>query len=104
MLQVCMACPRQQRILQGENTVVYAGVGQQGIKKREEMKGNAFGFRVAIRPGKRRALLDTPEWRLDDLSEIAKVYIRAKGEHPFRVIFVQPAGDRSGSLAFRRSV
>jgi len=31
------------------------------------MKCKAIGFRVAMRPGKRRALPDTPEGRLDDL-------------------------------------
>ena len=39
-----------------------------------------------MRPGKRRALPDIPEGRLDDLIEAAKAHIRAKGEHPFRVI------------------
>jgi IS5 family transposase len=39
-----------------------------------------------MRPGKRRALPDTPDGRLDDLSETARAPIRAKGEHPFRVI------------------
>jgi IS5 family transposase len=73
-------------LLHGEETVVYADSGYQGIEKREEMKGKAVGFRVAMRPGKRRALPDTPEGRLDDLIETAKAHIRAKGEHPFRVI------------------
>jgi IS5 family transposase len=73
-------------LLHGEETVVYADSGYQGIEKREEMKGKAIGFRVAMRPGKRRALPDTPEGRLDDLIETAKAHIRAKGEHPFRVI------------------
>ena len=50
------------------------------------MKGKAVGLRVAMRPGKRRALPDTPEGRLDDLIETAKAHIRAKVEHPFRVI------------------
>jgi hypothetical protein len=40
----------------------------------------------AMRPGKRRVLPDTPEGRLDDLVETAKAHIRAKVEHPFRVI------------------
>jgi IS5 family transposase len=39
-----------------------------------------------MRPGKRRVLPDTPEGRLDDLVETAKAPIRAKREHPFRVI------------------
>lgn len=73
-------------LLHGQETVVYADSGYQGIEKREEMKGKAIGFRVAMRPGKRRALPDTPDGRLDDLIETAKAHIRAKGEHPFRVI------------------
>ena len=73
-------------LLHGEETVVYADAGYQGIEKREEMQGRGIGFRVAMRPGKRRVLPDTPEGRLDDLVETAKAHIRAKGEHPFRVI------------------
>jgi IS5 family transposase len=66
--------------------VVYADSGYQGVEKREEMKGKAIGLRDAMRPGKRRALPDTPEGRLGDLIETGKAHIRAKGEHPFRVI------------------
>jgi transposase, IS5 family len=50
------------------------------------MEGKGIGFHVAMRPGKRRALPDTSEGRLDDLIETAKAHIRAKGEHSFRVI------------------
>jgi IS5 family transposase len=50
------------------------------------MAGRSTEFRVAMRPGKRRALLDTPDGKLQDLVETAKAHIRAKGEHPFRVI------------------
>ena len=73
-------------LLHGEETVVYADAGYQGIEKRDEMQGRGIGFRVAMRPGRRRVLPDTPEGRLDDLVETAKAHIRAKGEHPFRVI------------------
>ena len=73
-------------LLHGEETVVYADAGYQGIEKREEMQGRGIGFRVAMRPGKRRALPDTPEGRVDDLIETAKAHVRAKVEHPFRVI------------------
>jgi IS5 family transposase len=73
-------------LLHGDETVVYADAGYQGIEKREEMQGKGIGFRVAMRPGKRRALPDSPEGRLDDLIETAKAHIRAKGEHPFRVM------------------
>ena len=58
-------------LLHGEETVVYADAGYQGIEKRAEMEGKAVGFRVAMRPGKRRALPDTPEGRFDDLIETA---------------------------------
>jgi IS5 family transposase len=73
-------------LLYGKETVVYADAGYQGIEKRAEMQGREIGFRVAMRPRNRRVLPDTPENRLDDLVETAKAHIRAKGEHPFRVI------------------
>jgi len=73
-------------LLHGEETVVYADAGYQGIEKRDEMEGKGIGFRVAMRPGKRRVLPDTPEGRVDELIETAKAHIRAKVEHPFRVI------------------
>jgi len=43
-------------------------------------------FQVTMRPGKGRALPDTPDGRLENLVEAAKAHIRAKVEHPFRVI------------------
>jgi len=67
----------------------------QGIEKRPEMEGKGIGFRVAMRPGKRRALPDTPEGRVDDLIETAKpqasacsklTSARKLSEHPFRVM------------------
>jgi IS5 family transposase len=73
-------------LLHGDEEVVYADAGYQGIEKRPEMEGKTTTFRIAMRPGKRRALPDTTEGRLDDLVETAKAHIRAKGEHPFRVI------------------
>ena len=77
-------------LLHGEETVVYADAGYQGIEKRPEMEDRGIGFRVAMRPGKRRALPDTPEGRVDDLIETAKAHILAKVEHPFRVICSRP--------------
>ena len=73
-------------LLHGEEKVVYADAGYRGIEKREEMAGKSIEFRVAMRPGKRRPLPDTQEGRLQDLVEGAKAHIRAKVEHPFRVI------------------
>jgi transposase, IS5 family len=39
-----------------------------------------------MRLGKSRALPDTPDGRLQDLIEAANAHVRAKVEHPFRVI------------------
>jgi IS5 family transposase len=52
------------------------------------MEGKGIGFRFVMRPKKRRAfhLPNTSVRRLDNLVETAKAHIRAKGEHPFRVI------------------
>jgi len=94
-------------LLHGEETVVYADAGYQGIEKRPEMQGRGIGFRTAIRPGKRRALPYTPEGRLDDLIETAKAHFHAKVEHPFRVIkrqFVFPKTRMRGMLKNRCKV
>ena len=64
----------------------YSDAGYQGIAKRQEMAGKSTEFRVAMRPGKWRALPDTPDRKMQDLVETAKAHIRAKGEHPFRMI------------------
>ena len=73
-------------LLHGDEVVVYGDAGYQGIAKRAEMAGKTTEFQVAMRPGKRRCLPETPEGRLQDLIETAKAHIRAKVEHPFRVI------------------
>jgi len=73
-------------LLHGEETLVYADAGYQGIDKRQGMEGKPIEFRVAMRPGKRRVLPETSDGRLLDLIETAKAHIRAKVEHPFRVI------------------
>ncbi len=39
-----------------------------------------------MRPGKQRSLPTTPDEKLQDLIETAKSHVRAKVEHPFRVI------------------
>ena len=73
-------------LLHGDEEVIYGDAGYQGIAKRPKMESTAADFRVAMRPGKRRVLPDTPDGRLQDLIEAAKAHIRAKVEHPFRVI------------------
>jgi len=73
-------------LLHGDEEVVYGNAGYQGIAKRLEVKGAKAEFKVAMRPGKRRALPDTPKGKLQDLIETAKAHIRSKVKHPFRVI------------------
>ncbi len=78
--------PPAVQLVYGDEQVVYADAGDQGISKRPEMEGKATEFRVAMRPGKRRALPDTPEGRLDDLVETATAHFGSEGEHPVRMI------------------
>jgi IS5 family transposase len=78
--------PPAAALLHGDEEVVYADAGYQGIAQRREMAGKTTAFRVAMRPGRCRILPDTPEGRLLDRVETAKAPIRAKGEHPFRVM------------------
>ena len=66
--------------------MVYGDAGYQRIEKRPEISNKRLTFRVAMRPGKPRALPNTQDGRLQDLVETAKTNIRAKVEHPFRVI------------------
>jgi IS5 family transposase len=75
-------------LLHGEETVVFADAGYQGSVKRPEATG--VHWHVAMRPGKRRALNKNSPWgSLLDKAEQLKASIRAKVEHPFRVIKCQ---------------
>ena len=73
-------------LLQGEETEVYGDAGYQGAAKRPDAKAS-INWHIAMRPGKRRALdKDKPIDALIDQLEKLKAGIRAKVEHPFRVI------------------
>ena len=72
-------------LLHGEESLVFADAGYQGIEKREEKHTDAT-WHVAMRPGKRKALPDTELGRMDDQIERIKASIRAKVEHPFHII------------------
>ena len=72
-------------LLHGEETEVFADAGYQGAMKRPEATG--VEWHVALRPGKRRALdRSRASHQLMDQLETLKASIRAKVEHPFRVI------------------
>jgi IS5 family transposase len=75
-------------LLHGEETVVFADTGYQGSVKRPEATG--VDWHVAMRPGKRRALNKNSHWdNLLEKAEQLKASVRAKVEHPFRVIKCQ---------------
>ena len=74
-------------LLHGEETDVFADAGYQGVRKRQETQDIGVNWHVAMRPGKRKVLdKSTPMGAIQDQLERAKARIRAKVEHPFRVI------------------
>lgn len=71
----------------GEEADVFADPGYQGVEKRDDTQDIPARWHVALRPGLRR-LLDTthPKDAIVEQTEHVKARIRAKLEHPFRVI------------------
>ena len=74
-------------LLHGDEEVVYGDAGYNGIVKRGEIAGNSAEFRVAMRPGKRRSLPNTPDGKL----------CRALGAPGFRKV-VTPLISTSGGF------
>lgn len=73
-------------LLHGDESDVFADAGYQGAAKRPDA-GEGVNWHVAMRPGKRRALDKTKTVdRLIGEVEQLKASVRAKVEHPFRVI------------------
>ena len=71
-------------LLHGQEKVVFADAGYQGASKRPEATG--VQWHVAMRPAKRKQQKHTPWGALNEQAEKLKASIRAKVEHPFRVI------------------
>ena len=73
-------------LLHGDESVAFGDAGYQGAAKRPNAKPGVE-WHIAMRPGKRRALdLNDPQDALTEEIERKKASIRAKVEHPFRVI------------------
>jgi IS5 family transposase len=72
-------------LLHGEEEAAFGDAGYQGVHKRPEAAGPAW--HVAMRPGLRRKLnpFVAPEFVAEQI-ERAKASVRAKVEHPFRVL------------------
>ena len=76
-------------LLHGEETDVFADSGYRGVEKREEIQARHPGvnWHIAMMPGKRKAMdKGTPMGAVLEQLEQTKARIRAKVEHPFRVI------------------
>ncbi len=66
---------------------MHTDAGYRGVNKRTETQGIDVNWYMAIRPGKRKTLdKSTPMGAILDQLEQAKARMRAKVEHPFRVI------------------
>lgn len=76
-------------LLHGEETDVFADSGYRGVEKRDEIQAKHPGlnWHIAMMPGKRKAMYKSTQMGaiLEQL-EKTKASIRAKVEHPFRVI------------------
>ncbi len=78
------------KLLHGQEDFVLGDAGYQGAEKRPENKGSKATWLSAMRPGKRRALDKSREsGRLAEQWEKFKARVRAKVEHPFRVVKLQ---------------
>ena len=77
-------------LLHGEEEFVSGDAGYQGAEKREELKETDVEWLIAQRPGKVRALKKHPRKNKVAIKiEYLKASIRAKVEHPFRIIKCQ---------------
>jgi IS5 family transposase len=75
-----------ERLLHGKEKSVWGDAGYTGADKREGLAGRRLTWHIASRPGKLKAL---PNGKLKDATryvEYLKAAVRAKVEHPFRVI------------------
>ena len=73
-------------LLHGQEAIAFGDAGYQGIEKRPDAK-RGVTWHIAMRPGKRKALdKDNEAEAMIDKAEKLKAGIRAKVEHPFRVI------------------
>jgi IS5 family transposase len=73
-------------LLHGQESIAFGDAGYQGIEKRPDANSNV-NWQIAMGPSKRKALdKENVADALIDQAEKIKAGIRAKVEHPFRVI------------------
>ena len=77
-------------LLHGDEEFISGDAGYQGAEKREELKDTNVEWLIAERPGTVRALKKHPRKNKTAINiEYLKASIRAKVEHPFRIIKCQ---------------
>lgn len=74
------------KLLHGKEATICGDSGYMGADKREELRGVKAGFLIAEKPSKLRTIKNKRERRYAERWEHYKASLRAKVEHPFRVI------------------
>jgi IS5 family transposase len=74
------------KLLHGEEDTICGDSGYTGADKREELHSVEAGFLIAQKPSKLRAMKNKGERHYAQRWEHYKASLRAKVEHPFRVI------------------
>ncbi len=74
------------QLLHGKERYPFGDAGYRSLEKRNGTNQKRPHWHVAMRPGKRRALPDTPLARILEKIEYHKASNRAKVEHPFHII------------------
>jgi IS5 family transposase len=77
-------------LLHGDENFIFADAGYRGAEKRDELSDVTADWHIAEKPGKVRALKKHPRINKHKIrAEYLKASIRAKVEHPFRIIKCQ---------------
>ena len=74
------------KLLHGKEDTITGDSGYTGADKREELQGVEAAFWIAEKPSKLRSMKNTRERKYAERWEHFKASIRAKVEHPFRVV------------------
>ena len=79
-----------EHLLHGDEVYLFADAGYRGIEKRDAFKNSETECHVAERPGKVRVWKKHPQLNKQLIdTEYVKASIRAKVEHPFRILKCQ---------------
>lgn len=77
-------------LLHGDEQFIFADAGYRGAEKRDELRDVTAEWHIAERPGKVQALKKHPRKnKVPIQTEYLKASVRAKVEHPFRIIKCQ---------------